>query len=36
MTLTIYPGYQRHVEMYPLLVEKWGFAVDPVGWLVYA
>ncbi len=32
----IYPGYQRQLEMYQFLVEKQGFVVDPVGWLVYA
>jgi hypothetical protein len=32
----IYPGYQRQLEMYQFLVEKQGFGVDPVGWLVYA
>lgn len=32
----IYPGYQRQLEMYQFLVAQQGFAVDPVGWLVYA
>ncbi len=32
----IYPGYLRRLEMYQFLVERQGFVVDPVGWLVYA